>query len=388
MYCPEGSTQPIPCLAGSVCITPSTIRQCVAGSYCPQNSSIERLCRRGSYCQQGSVQEIPCPAGSVCSSPSTVQQCISGSYCPQESTIEQRCAVGFFCSNVTVQIPCPMGYFCDSGSTAPSPLNDGCKPPVAYLPFTLSLTENLGYGSGSINVHGNCAINPSICYGGGTCMSGIWIDGQKTSFIEFPVYVNASFSLAMWIFPYSGSNSIFSLYDGTVNDFYMLYQSGTGLYANLMLNPPASMTKSYFFEERTWIHISVSIEYSAGIYTGKTYFNGMEVDRLGMPGTALFNNNNQVFARIGKAREGWTGFGGGIAQFGLFNYVISTQQVYSIFKGNTASCKCPAGFYCNSTESPPTACPSGLSLSLSLWVVLSRNGSTHSYKSRVLLICF
>ena len=365
-YCPSGSAQEGPCPAGSVCNTPSTIQQCAPGSFCPQNSSMETPCGSGSYCPRGSTQESPCPAGSVCSNPSTLRQCVLGSYCPSSSSVESRCSIGYFCPNQTVQIQCPVGYFCDSGSTAPSALNDdGCAPPALYLPFTSSLTDNLGYRVGSnISVFGTCAIAQRICYLVEPCRSGLWSNGQTSSYIEFPVHVNAAFSLAMWVYPEMLTNSLFSLYNGAGDSvFHVSMSPDSTISVNLFLKTlPVSMRSFFIFNERTWMHVAVSIEYSSGNYTGRVFLNGIETARLVTPGAAVLNNNH--VARIGSIKDYVNGFYGGISQFGFLNYALSTQQVFSIFKGNLTSCKCPAGFYCVSTELLPIPCPSGTYSSL------------------------
>jgi hypothetical protein len=360
-YCQPGSLQESPCPAGSVCVTPSTVRQCVAGTFCPQNSSVEVQCAIGSYCQQGSIQESLCPLGSVCTTSSTIRQCVIGSYCPQGSSTESLCAVGFFCPNVTVQIPCPAEYFCDYGSTAPFPLNDGCIPPVVFLPFTQSLTRNLGYSNRNASVLGTCWIQQNMCLTGlvPPCMSGLRCDGSSSSYIGFPVYVNNSFSLSMWIWLYSlGYNPLFQLDHGLVEPVFSVHQNSNDVIVYLHLGPSFSISARFYFQERMWTHVAVSIEYISGIYTCKIYINGLEMQQKSMSGIALMNRNFN--ARIGSISSSVSGFYGGISQLGLFNYALSARQIFTIFKGDITSCKCPLGFYCNSTESSPVACPPGI----------------------------
>jgi hypothetical protein len=189
-------------------------------------------------------------------------------------------------------------------------------------------------------------------------MGGLKCDGLKTSYVNVPVDVNASFSVTMWIYPDS-QGSIFALEYGLnrLDQVFTMHFSGTKFDVAFFLNPLAHLVQYLYSIDRTWTHVAVSVGCSSGMYTAKLYFNGLEVVSLVQPVTTTFPISQ--FVRIGSIRDNVVGFSGGVSQFGLFNYEISTQQVYSIFKGTPSSCKCPVGFYCNSTTSPPTACPSG-----------------------------
>ena len=362
-YCPLGSIQSSPCPAGSVCINPSSIRNCTSGSYCPQNSSIELQCISGSYCPASSSEQRPCPVGSVCTTPSSMGYCGIGSYCPASSTVELRCAFGFYCPNGTVQLPCPVGYFCDSGSTVPFfYVDEGCAPPMIYLPFSSDLTENLGYETKQISVYGSsCVIQPNVCYiVRNPCMSALKCGGSTSSYIGFPVYIDSSFSVTMWMYLESFYGPLFSLDYGVVSGgtSFSLEISGNYVRVTMYLNTISSTSALYYFSERVWTHVAVSVECRNAACTVNVYLNGLILKSFTKPGSALLKN---LVARIVSDRSSLYGFNGVVAQFGLFNYAISAQQVYSIFKGNPTSCKCPIGFYCETTALPPTKCPPGAS---------------------------
>ena len=272
--------------------------------------------------------------------------------------MEVRCSFGFFCPNTTVQIPCPGGYFCDSGSVAPFLfLDEGCAPPMVYLPFTSNRTENLGYRNENISVSGNCVLQSRMCYLAKPCMGGLRCDGGKSSYVRIPIYLNESFSVAMWMYPDSGGQLISSQYSDVIFSVLNIFYSSNSLSTYYAINPYLS-GYAVLYSDSAWTHVAVSFRFSSGVCTGTMYFNGLEVARTVVSSSSIILGKQVVF--IGYSDSSLSGFFGGVSQFGLFNYAISAQQAYSIFKGTPTSCRCPVGFYCISTTSPPTECPSGI----------------------------
>ncbi|GMF22634.1 unnamed protein product [Phytophthora lilii] len=122
--CPEGSAVPIVCDAGAYCSSTNTDAAlpcnegfyCVQGSYTAtptgQNNSLGMIgdvCTRGHYCPQGTSNPIPCPPGTY----SETTQNVNASYC-------LPCTRGFTCSTSGIVTPyekCPPGFLCTGGES-------------------------------------------------------------------------------------------------------------------------------------------------------------------------------------------------------------------------------------------------------------------------------
>ncbi|KAJ9462458.1 Cytadherence high molecular weight protein 2, partial [Diplonema papillatum] len=142
-HCPEETTVPIQCLAGT--FNPSTGGQnisacspCTGGFYCQGSglSAVTAECSAGYYCPTGQFESMP-----------TAYLCSKGYYCPEGSASEQACAPGtyqpytgrgdptdclacepgHYCeiasSNLTAE--CDAGWYCSGGATIPRPLVSG-----------------------------------------------------------------------------------------------------------------------------------------------------------------------------------------------------------------------------------------------------------------------
>ena len=225
-YCPAGSTAPLQCAAGNVCLTAasqipcnisyycpantSVLNLCAAGSYCP-NTSSQILCTTGNYCPTGSTSQNPCPAGFmcpnttqkvactlgnycgngttnqsicplgfVCTNPASKIACTTSNFCPAGSSAQLPCAAGFYCPNASVQLMCPPGSFCMSGVTSPSTCsacNNGqyiASACVATANVTCLLCNDLVSNSTYVGIGsaaGNCpwACNPSYYLNSSRC---------------------------------------------------------------------------------------------------------------------------------------------------------------------------------------------------------------------------
>lgn len=100
-YCPEGTSSPFPCTAGTYNnITQQALCfECPAGYFCPDNTT--------------HFEDFPCPAGHYCpagTNYSTEYPCPEGTYRAYEGGMD-----------VSDCLPCPCGKHCDNiGLTAPS----------------------------------------------------------------------------------------------------------------------------------------------------------------------------------------------------------------------------------------------------------------------------
>ena len=179
-YCKSGSSQPIPCPAGSYNIKAGQERCeiCPSGYYCQEGtiSYNNMTCPSGYYCERNTTHQdqypcspgtfnnmtgqkdisscLPCLQGHYCAgygNPQTTAlcaagwfcngssisnkpsinggKCMPGFYCPGGSSAPKKCDLGKFCSISELEGPngnCSAGYYCNHGSTMPIP-NDGIQ---------------------------------------------------------------------------------------------------------------------------------------------------------------------------------------------------------------------------------------------------------------------
>ncbi|PIK35709.1 hypothetical protein BSL78_27465 [Apostichopus japonicus] len=138
-YCPEGSSLPLPCDAGTYNdeIAQETCKVCPAGYYCMMNSSEYSSfeCPSGHYCPNGTTDayEFPCPPGTYNGHPRSdaMEACLScpkGTYCAGygNSNYTDLCNAGWYCtggassSNTTSNGgQCQSGFYCPRGSGEP-----------------------------------------------------------------------------------------------------------------------------------------------------------------------------------------------------------------------------------------------------------------------------
>ena len=186
--CPEGSSRPAMCPAGTyqdeegqsgckVCETGQFCHpgasnidvnlrgECPAGYFCPAGtrSKYENPCPQGTYnpiashpgpteedacepCDEGffcgqeglSAPSGPCKAGYYCGSGKKVptdRPCGVGNYCPEQSKEPTPCRVGKYCPSRTMTdimldngFDCSPGYLCREGSQSPNPVSGRCTP--------------------------------------------------------------------------------------------------------------------------------------------------------------------------------------------------------------------------------------------------------------------
>lgn len=108
VYCPEGSTQPVP-------VSPGYYSVSLAGDD-PTTRTSERVCEKGTYCQDG--QRHPCPGGTYGDSQGMV-----------ESTCSGKCPPGFYCpigsTRPTTYVCDDERFYCPEGSMRPIPVDEG-----------------------------------------------------------------------------------------------------------------------------------------------------------------------------------------------------------------------------------------------------------------------
>ena len=142
-FCPEGSSGPTPCTAGSFCASPrlgAVTGPCKQGFYCPTGSTTDQpitTCPAGSYCQAGAATPTQCPPGTFSVSPgatssSTCLQCTPGYYCESSglSSVSGPCTAGFYCPGGDIHSgnpnqTCPIGHQCPLQSISADPCPQG-----------------------------------------------------------------------------------------------------------------------------------------------------------------------------------------------------------------------------------------------------------------------
>jgi hypothetical protein len=135
-YCPEGSSQPTPCPAGTylnatAATALTACAPCPLGEYCPGEGGAvpQGACDEGYYCPGGqslaSPAEFACPVGHFCPQGSgEPRRCENGTY--QDVTTMpdcKTCPAGYFCDNTLGIVVldndttvCPHGHFCPPGT--------------------------------------------------------------------------------------------------------------------------------------------------------------------------------------------------------------------------------------------------------------------------------
>jgi hypothetical protein len=169
-YCPQGSSSPQPCPAGTfspnygngnisqcvpcspgfVCggtgtVTPSVL--CSAGYYCPggQSATSEHVCPSGSYCVAGVAHPTACSAGEYQSAigQDRCDVCPARFVCAANTTTPSTCPPGYVCPAGTgnaTQYPCPIGKYSNVGGLADAtecvscPAGQYCETPGLTAP--------------------------------------------------------------------------------------------------------------------------------------------------------------------------------------------------------------------------------------------------------------
>ena len=202
--CPEGSSRPIICPAGTYQNEEGAAdcKTCEEREYChPGASTIDNVmrgeCPAGYFCPSGtrSKYENPCPQGTynpnVGSAGPTEDDaclpCLEGSFCGQEglSSPSGLCKAGYYCGlgkKIPTDRPCGVGNYCPEGSTAPQPCPVGKYCPSRTM--TDAMLENDGFdcSPGYLCQEGSQSPNPVS----GRCNPGNYCPAGTTEEIKCP----------------------------------------------------------------------------------------------------------------------------------------------------------------------------------------------------------
>ena len=147
-YCPLGSLAPLSCPAGRYCAAPglsAPVGPCRSGYWCrlgsvsaaPTDGVTGRRCSSGRYCPEGTSNELPCPVGTFANTSglgmeSECRSCTPGFFCssPGLATPSGPCSEGYFCpggqnSSTPSEFGCTLGHHCPLGSSLPQPCSAG-----------------------------------------------------------------------------------------------------------------------------------------------------------------------------------------------------------------------------------------------------------------------
>jgi hypothetical protein len=191
-YCPQGTTHPILCPAGtylsndSITYPGSYVCDCLmcwAGYFCTVGSTFPSPCPPGFFCPLAVEVNLsnPCNTSNTCGQYPMMKICPSGTYQPFErQSFADSCQVcgkrnenisylGYYCPNAgaSEQTPCPPGHFCVTGSPISFPCGGGTYRKVSG-----------GYGNLSCSVCPashyclNGTVDPTPCPGGHFCKEG------------------------------------------------------------------------------------------------------------------------------------------------------------------------------------------------------------------------
>ncbi|CAN0099917.1 unnamed protein product, partial [Heterosigma akashiwo] len=222
-YCPYGQNA-LPCPVGTYSDQTGNVFEedclpCPAGYFCDEQAiSDYRLhpCPAGGYCLNGTTDPIPCPAGSyrgalgaarlgdcaTCpggyfcgaeAATGTPIACSQGKWCPEGSTNQTTCPAGYYCSASTEDPTiCPSSYYCPYGTHTPHHCYDGtyCPagseyPKLCPLGYRGQPSSNNSYGSAAEA----CEVCPAGTYGADddrlvceTCPPGyVCLEGCKSA---------------------------------------------------------------------------------------------------------------------------------------------------------------------------------------------------------------
>ena len=123
-FCPNITTDPIPCASGTYALGSATkCSPCPAGYYCADTKIAPVKCSIGTYSNGSAPQCSNCDPGFVCQDRSTSPRPIAG-----------RCPMGYYCPDGARKEMCPPGTF--GNTTGAADVASGCNtcPAGFYCP--------------------------------------------------------------------------------------------------------------------------------------------------------------------------------------------------------------------------------------------------------------
>ncbi|XP_058546733.1 zonadhesin-like isoform X8 [Neofelis nebulosa] len=164
-FCPEGSSEPMPCPPGSFCATSGLSTPsgpCQAGYFCakgavspaPEDGLTGAPCPPGTFCPAASHRPTPCPAGTFSglpeqTMPSACQSCPRSFYCKEAGL---QAPSGPCPAGAPVPTQCPPGTWSEEGNKTP----EGCQ----------------DCSGGRLCSSGHLTIWPAPCHLGVSCTGG------------------------------------------------------------------------------------------------------------------------------------------------------------------------------------------------------------------------
>ncbi|KAG7455700.1 SCO-spondin-like isoform X1, partial [Solea senegalensis] len=205
-YCPEGSSSPVPCPAGTYTNLTGQFMcsRCPAGYYCPEKTGNFFMfpCPPGFYCPDGTrhATQFPCPRGYYNPEPMTQSldsclPCPPGHFCEKErlTKVSGKCKAGWFCvsaawnsqpfdldnyTNANCLCPatstggrCQVGFYCPLGSSEPLPCLPGTFCNISGLALPMGPCS-----PGFYCVGGATKARPTDEETGNICPSGTYCD--------------------------------------------------------------------------------------------------------------------------------------------------------------------------------------------------------------------
>eukprot|EP00347_Sterkiella_histriomuscorum_P024098 403332318 len=330
-YCPQGSTDPLKCPAGTYNSFPgmravSDCISCTPGYYCIGSNLDEPdgLCKAGYYCPSGSQKEdeIATDPGYYSLEGSSIQiKCEPGTYTDLSAqTTCKQCDAGTYCDTFGMDLgePCPAGYYCPAGSVKPIPCAVGTYNPTA---------ASSGSGACQNCDAGKYCDEEGLTYVKGTCSAGYFCktgSPSATPAINLTLSINSGYITKYGICP-------------------------RGNYCPIGSEDPTPCPIGYYLNGEGGNALSDCVKCQAGSYCDAT---GLAVPKgncdLGYYCEAGSDSIQETVCPVGHyCLEGST------------NALICLSGKFQATTGQSTCDDCTAGNFCSYSSSTETTCPAG-----------------------------